>query len=142
MDRVTLTEDQVNELVKEFLERHGWQDVVALSGNATGVDVSGIDPQGERKVEVECKGGTSGRVGSARFGRPFDSAQVNVHVAEAVFKALCYRERSHKSTILIALPDDEMHLSRIAPVEQTLMRLGICLLAVSDAAVRVIYGHQ
>lgn len=140
MSRVTLTEDQVNVLVKAFLEREGWVNVVALKGNSTGVDVSGEDPHGRRKVEVESKGGTSGRTTSPRFGLAFDSAQVNCHVAEAVFKVLTYRDRSRSNTVLIALPDDEMHLSRVLPVSQTLKKLDIGLLAVSDAGVRVVSG--
>ena len=137
---LTLTENRINVLVKGFLEDLGWVSVVALEGNATGVDVSGEHPRKRVTVEVESKGGTSGRLGSARFGIPFDSAQVSVHIAEAVLKALSYRERSPRNSVLIAMPDDDTHLSRIAPVEQTLRALGIGLLAVSERGVRVVYG--
>lgn len=140
MDRVRLTEDDINSLVRTYLEALGWRDVVALKGNARGVDVSGVDELGVTRVQVESKGGTSGRAGSVKFGSLFDSGQVNTHIPEAVYKALCYRERSASNRILIAVPDDEMHLTRITPVEKTLRTLDIGLLAVSEMGVRPVFG--
>ena len=140
MTRVMLTEDQVNVAVKAFLEGRGWANVKALSGNQKGVDVAGDHPQGSLHVHVESKGGTSGRSTSARFGACFDTAAVCVHVAEAVFTALRLRERSRENAVMIAVPDDDAHLSRIQPVERTLRSLNIGLLAVSPNGVRVVYG--
>jgi hypothetical protein len=140
MSRVMLTEDQINVTVKAFLEARGWLNVRALSGKAKGVDVIGDHPGGSGLVLVESKGGTSGESGSANFGVPCTTPQIRSHVAKAVFTALCLRERSRENTVLIALPDDDAHESRVLAVESTLKNLNIGLLAVSAAGVRVVFG--
>lgn len=136
-----ITEDRLNELVATFLADCGWVGVRALKGRQPGVDVLGAHPDGQRQVEVESKGGTSGHPTSKKFGKPFNSADVSVNVSEAVFAALSYRERSSHNTVLIALPDDAMNMERIAKVEGILRRLDIGLLAVSASGVRVVHGR-
>ena len=140
MNRVSITENAINDAVKRFLEGHGWKNVTALKGREKGVDVSGVSQDDRRRVEVESKGGTSGDPKSKRFGMPFDSSQVDVHVAEAVYKAIRYREQGPRNVVLVALPDDEFHRSRIRPVERTLKQLGIGFLAVSDVGVQIVFG--
>jgi hypothetical protein len=139
-ERVMLTEDQVNVAVKAYLEARGWVNVTALSGNQRGVDVVGDHPRGSGHVHVESKGGTSGRAGSGNHGNAFETSAVLVHISEAVFTALRHRERSEVNTVLIALPDDDAHQTRVRPVEATMKKLNIGLLAVSPAGVRVVYG--
>jgi hypothetical protein len=141
MDQGMLTEDQVNSAVKGFLEDVGWKHVVALSGNEHGVDVRGDHPSDARKVQVESKGGTAGRPGSARFGKPFDASQVTSHVARAVLTVMRLREKEPRNTVLIALPGDEPHLSIACSVRASLEKLSIGLLAVTDSGVRVVFGE-
>jgi hypothetical protein len=136
-----LTEDQINLAVKSFLEGRGWMNVVALAGNAHGVDVEGVHPTDSRTVQVESKGGTSGRRGTGKFGEPCASSQVRAHVARAVFTAIRLREKAPSSTVLIALPGDDAHLSAARSVSQSLEALGIVLLAVTDSGVDIVFGE-
>lgn len=139
-DRVMMTEDSVNLSVRNFLAAEGWVNLTSLTGNQKGIDVTGAHPRNGTVVQVESKGGTSGRPGSRRFGVGFDSAQIRVHVAEAVFTALGLREQDPRNVVLIALPDDDAHLSRVATIQATLRGLDIGLLAVSSTGVRVVQG--
>jgi hypothetical protein len=136
-----LTEDQINLAVKSFLEGRGWMHVVSLSGNAHGIDVEGEHPTDSRRVQVESKGGTSGRPGTGRFGEPCASSQVRSHVARAVFTAIRLRESAPRNTVLIALPGDDPHLSPARSVRQSLEALGIGLLAVTDSGVDIVFGE-
>jgi hypothetical protein len=66
-----------------------------------------------RKVFVEAKGETSSRQKSERYGTPFDSAQVGVHVAEAFYKAALVLSRKMDMDLeivsAIALPSTKSH---------------------------------
>jgi hypothetical protein len=140
MTRLMLTEDEVNRAVAAYLKTLGWVRVIALDGRQHGVDVEGEHPTTSRKVPVESKLGMSGDPGTKKFGQPCSPTQVRSDVAKAVFTALCSRERSRTNTVLIALPDDEVHLTLIGRLTVILKGLSIGLFAVSPSGVRPLFG--
>jgi hypothetical protein len=86
---------------------------------------------------VEAKGEGSSKAHTARFGRPFNQAQVKVHVGEAVLKALAVVTQG-KAQAAVAFPVSRRHRSVVAPVRPALGRLGITVFWVGeDGAVNV-----
>lgn len=87
------------------------------------------------KLYIEAKGETSSRVGSAKYGYPFDGAQVRVHIAEALYKsaeALCIEENEVKIFAGIALPDNISHRSILNKIKPFILGLNIILFWVKE----------
>jgi hypothetical protein len=75
---------------------------------------------------IEAKGETSDRQGSARYGKPFNSAQVRDHVANAFYCAASLLDPSSVSfRVGIALPETAQHRDRMSAVRTAIERLGI-----------------
>lgn len=138
----SLTENDVVECVCRHLESSGWVVESWCTTQQTGEDIVAWDASGGIRLSIEAKGATSARVGSARYGRPFDSAQVRVHVSEAVFKAMQVLSVSPGPGSVvagIALPANDMHYSMVRLVLPVLERLRVHLFWVHDGG-RVTVG--
>jgi len=121
-----LTEDDVVEAVCRHLESKRFTIEQRLTTKQQGDDIVAMRPGMTRYVEA--KGATSARAGSQRFGRPFDSAQARVHVAEAVYKAIQVLARANGNEgahAAVALPANSVHRREITPVVPILEKLGI-----------------
>ena len=130
-----LTEDAVINLLCEHLAADGWKIVSRAMPNQRGTDV--VATRAGVRLEVEAKGEGSSKAHTARFGKPFDQAQVRVHVGEAVLKALAVVAHG-EAQAAVAFPDGRRHRSVVAPVRPALGRLGITVFWVSeDGAVSV-----
>jgi hypothetical protein len=135
-DRPTggLSENDVVDAVCKYLETTGFSIKQRLMTTQTGDDI--VAERGGELLYVEAKGATSARAGSARFGRAFDSAQIHVHVAEAVFRALQILSRAadgRKVHAAIALPASAIHQRKVESVSKTLGDLGITIFWVTAA---------
>ena len=122
--------DVVNAVASE-LENRGYTISQRLQPTQRGHDIiarkRGPPPL---TLYVEAKGETSSRVGSQRFGKPFDSAQTKIHVAEAFFTAaetLAQSPGHEEVKAGIALPNNELHRRYEAAIHQVLMSLGIAV---------------
>ena len=124
-----LFETDVIDAVCGNLKAHGFTILQRLSPTEHGIDV--IAKRGEPspfELSIEAKGGTSERKGSQRYGKPFDSAQVKIHVAESFYTAaqLLSAERNHISRrVGIALPQDPLHQRYVVSVQPALTALGV-----------------
>jgi hypothetical protein len=117
-----LTEDDVVDAVCAHLVHEGYDIISKCTTNQTGIDIVAEDKSGGQLL-IEAKGETSADCKSRRYGRPFDSAQVRDHVANAVYTALCLLERG--SSVALAFPDNEAHRRRAFAVQAVLGKLGI-----------------
>ena len=124
-----LTEDAVINLLCQYLSADGWKIVSTAMPNQRGTDV--VATRAGLRLEVEAKGAGSSKAHTARFGKPFDQAQVKVHVGEAVLKALAVVAEG-KAQAAIAFPDGRRHRSVVAPVRPALGRLGITVFWVTE----------
>jgi hypothetical protein len=81
---------------------------------------------------IEAKGGTSSRVGSARFGKPYDNNQVFDRVGKGFYTAGClYSQRgTDGDEIALAFPDSPLFRKYIIPVKPALLKLGITVFLV------------
>jgi hypothetical protein len=78
--------DAVLNLHCEHLAAEGWKIVSKAMPSQRGTDV--VATRAGARLEVEARGEGSSKADTARFGRPFDQAQVKVHVGEAVLACL------------------------------------------------------
>ncbi len=117
-----LYESDVINAVCEKLESLGYSIQQKLDTNQKGDDIVAIR-HGEktRKILIEAKGETSSRKNSERFGNRFDGAQVKVHVAEALYKAVqvisSLEENDLETIVGIALPDSDYHINSIKKIQ-------------------------
>ena len=137
MDELLLTEDDVIDAVCEFLEGRGYEIAQRARTTQRGIDIVARKSSARpRELYVEAKGATSARAGSARFGRPFDSAQVSVHVAEAFYTAAVATTRNaQRDEVLsaMALPDNDLHRKFVRGIQPVLDRLKIGVFWVSPS---------
>ena len=130
-----LIESDVVGAVCGFLSERGYAITQQLGPTQHGVDIIATrrDPE-PRELWVEAKGETSERLGSQRYGKPFDSAQVGIHVAEAFYTAAKHVATANDASarvIAIALPGNELQRRYVAPIAPILARLGVVLLWVA-----------
>lgn len=127
-----LTENDIVCSVCRFLRASGYTREACCNTRQTGDDLVVISPDVEGRISIEAKGATSARETSKRFGTPFDSGQVRVHVAEAVAKAVEVVSRGEGWHAGIALPDNEFHRRELAKSKPALVDLGVVFFQAGD----------
>src|SRR6266571_2487241 len=123
-----LTENDVVTAVCAYLRIQGFSIDKQLTTLQRGDDI--VASRGEEILFIEAKGATSARQGSARFGLGFNSAQVRVHVAEAMYRAMQILSRPPEAGRVragIALPANSLHQREVASVRNLLRRLRIAV---------------
>lgn len=109
-----LTENDVIDAVCSHLECEGYEIIEKRRTNERGIDVVAHHKERGRLL-IEAKGETSSRDASKRFGKCFNAAQVRVHVASAVYGALCLHDNSNR--VAIAFPDTALHRRYLQPLQ-------------------------
>ncbi len=118
-----MTESQIISAVRRFLESNGFQVTRTLSEVEHGIDIEAIAPDRVSNVSIEAKGETSSKVGTARFGKPFNSGQVFDHVSKAFYCAA--RDSSIGLLAGVAFPHNEVHVKCVDKILPALKKLGI-----------------
>lgn len=126
-----IDENDVIDVVCSLLKNKGYDILQKLTTKQQGDDI--IAYKSGKRLFIEAKGETSSDKESKRFGKPFESSQVKVHVAEAVYKAIevLNRNNNKEERSGIALPDNKHHRQLIERVKGTLDILGIAVFWVS-----------
>jgi len=137
-----LKEEDIIEAVCTELRRRGYAIEQKLTTKQQGDDVIAVKlGHPKQPLFVEAKGETSSRIGSKRYGKPFDSAQVRVHVAEALYKAAEVLSRTgstNDARVGIAFPDNDLHRRLEKVVHAVIIKLGIAVFWVrQDKSVEV-----
>ncbi len=125
-----LTENDVIEATCLYLENRGWTVEQRATTMDRGFDVVARGP-GDSLLRVEAKGATSSKPGSARHGRPFSRAQINAHVARALYTAVASLGSAPASTSdrsAIALPGTQQQRHFVDRIKAGLHELGIGVL--------------
>jgi hypothetical protein len=133
--------DVINAVCKQ-LESRGYHIRQRLQTTQQGDDIIAVKQTSVPcELYIEAKGETSSRRGSERYGKPFDSAQVRIHVAEAFYKAAEVLSRQHKDVetrVGIALPDNKEHRAVVKKIEPVLNQLEVAVFWVqSDEDVQI-----
>jgi hypothetical protein len=128
-----LTENQIVSLLKEHLERKGYEVL-----KTCGTGDRGIDLIAQRKTHVlyiEAKGETSSKSHSSRFGKPFSTNQIKSHVSRAILTSMILTDdkllSGTKKKVAIALPDNPGHRSLVEKISASLRTLKIKIYWVS-----------
>jgi hypothetical protein len=133
-----LTENDIIDAVCAYLRAAGYKIVSIATTTERGIDIIATRPDGSGRLLIEAKGETSARQGSARFGLPFDSAQVGVHVAEAFRTAVSLHAKHLGDSIGMALPDTLPHRKQVNKIKSVIDSLGIIVYFVqTDRSVKL-----
>jgi len=124
-----LTEDAVIGYVCDYLAAQGWEIVSRAMPAQHGTDIVAV--RGGIRLEAEAKGARSSKAHTARYGQPFNTAQVKVHVGEAVLKALRV-VAAGQARAAIAFPVTPRNRAEVTAVQPALASLGITVFWVAD----------
>lgn len=122
-----LDENQVVSAVCTHLTNGGYQIIQQLGTTNQGIDIIATPPNGSNRLLIEAKGGTSSRVGSARYGKPYDENQVFDRVGKGFFTAGCLYSQYQKAgdQVALAFPDSVLFRKYLTTVKPALRTLGI-----------------
>jgi len=136
-----LVDSDIVDAVCSYISALGYQIHQRLPPTKQGVDIIASRPHKPQELWIEAKGETSERKSSKRYGEPFDSAQVSIHVAEAVYSAIKHLAATPAGTdraVGIALPANDLHIRYAGAVMPVLLKLGLIVLWVrQDKSVTV-----
>ena len=116
-----LDENDIVIAVRDHIAAAGWTIEQFQLSNQHGPDVL-AERSGDR-LRVEAKGATSSKVGSKKYGVPFDSADVEINLADALYKT-CVGVDAYRR-LAIAFQDDELHRRYVGRLASPLRTLGI-----------------
>ena len=102
-----LTENDIINAVSDYLLKAGYQILRVSNTRQKGHDI--IAERQGAKIFVEAKGETSSKEYTNRFGKPFNSAQIRVHVAESLYKAIATKQANPNAKVAIAFPATRTH---------------------------------
>ena len=95
-----LTEDQVVDVTRHWLERQGWEIKSYCHGTAKGDDILAVSPDGNI-LSVECKGAIS-----PRTTQPFLGNYIWKSISGALFNTIrCIEEADPTKRYAMAFPD-------------------------------------
>lgn len=129
MSTLPLDENAVVEAIGKHLTLSGYEIKQQLSTTEHGIDVIAQHPHSKVRVLVEAKGGTSSRLGSARYGKPYTQNQIFDRVAKGIFTCLQLRTENPDSNmvrVILAIPEKPSHFKKyVASVAPSLESAGI-----------------
>ncbi len=122
-----LTENDVIDAVCDYLVAAGYKILRRSHTKQKGTDIIAKRPEGPGRLLIEAKGETSADPRTKGYGTPFDSAQVQVHVAEAFRTAARFHDEHHSSGdfVGVAFPDTRLHRKYLGQVKSAIDSLGI-----------------
>src|SRR5258706_7036469 len=116
-----LDENDLMEMVCSFLRKKRYEIVSRCCTIECGIDICAEKSSTGERIEIETKGATSSRPGSARFGKPYTQQQVFHQVATGLYAVFQMKGKSKGNVRhALALPDTELFHRFLAPVEYAL----------------------
>ena len=122
-----LFEYQIVRAVADWLQTRGYELHQALAESQKGDDIIATAPEKQYRLFVEAKGESSSKAGTSRFGKPFTTNQVKVHVGVALYRAAQMLENSCDLPVRVALafPDNDAHRRVVSRVKRALSILNV-----------------
>lgn len=129
-----LIERFVVEATCDELRRRGWDATPVASTASRGVDI--VATRGRHVLHVEAKGAGSSQQHTSRYGKAFDSRQVDTCVSKAVLRALDALSGGRLAGV--AFPDNAAYRARVDRAANALAMLAVAIFWVAeDGNVRV-----
>lgn len=134
-----LTENEVVSAACAKLQELGFEIVQSLQTSEKGIDIIAL--KGDMTLYVEAKGETSASLTSSRYGKPFNSNQIDSHISRALLTAskLIHQKQDEVFKVAIALPDNDGHRKVMNQIRYVLETLGIAIIWVRKESVLVEY---
>ncbi len=120
-----LYEGDVVDSVISYLKKDGYEILSYCHPHQKGYDI--VAKKDGKLLYVEAKGSTSSNPESSRYKIGFNSTQMKVHVAEAIYKSMVTINENTNCNIAIALPASSTHKKLISAVLPLLKKLGIII---------------
>lgn len=132
-----LTENDVISATCSKLQELGFDIVQSLHTSEKGIDI--IARKGEMILYVEAKGETSASITSSRYGKPFNSNQIDSHISRALLTTskLIQQKQGELFKVAIALPDNAGHRKVVNQIKIVLETLSIVVIWVSEDRVEM-----
>jgi hypothetical protein len=127
-----LTEDEVIAALIKHLRGTGYRVDQYCLTTEHGIDIDAVNKRTGQRLLIECKGGTSSKNHTNRYGRPFTRNQAKCHVAVAFYCAARLRKEYAGAQIGLAFPDDEIHPRLIDDIADSIEDLGISVYFVNN----------
>lgn len=118
-----LLEDQIIEVLIQWLQNDGWQIKSFCKGSTKGIDI--LATKGKKTFIIEAKGAKGNPDHVATKKDKFNSGQLNTHLGVAVIKVLKERNNYPGAEIAIAHPNDQYIKKVLSPVIPDLEKTGI-----------------
>src|ERR1700690_3158554 len=102
-----MDENEIIEAVCIYLRKKGYEISQKLHTTEQGVDIIAKHHASNEIVHIEAKGGTSSRIGSARYGKSYTQSQVFDRVAKG-FYTVCQmmsQNEGANNKFALAVPD-------------------------------------
>jgi len=135
-----MDENAVISAVCAYLAQRDYKILQQLPTTSKGIDIIAKHPSKLGRLLIEAKGGTSSRVGSNRYGKPYDDTQVFDRVGKGVYTAVCLCSQ-HETTgdeVALAFPDLPLFRKHLSPTKPALLKLGIVVFLVDPTTLNVI----
>lgn len=128
-----LDENEIVDAVCNYLVAKGYTIIERLRTTQHGIDITAKQSSETGRLLIEAKGGTSTRLGSARFGRSYDTSQVFDRVAKGLYTAAKMRCEHWKNNdkVALAFPDTDTFRKYVDPISPVLKKLEISVFVVS-----------
>lgn len=123
-----MDENAVIESVCKLLISSGCQIVNRCNTTQRGIDVVARKESTGEEFFIEAKGGTSSRIGSPRFDKPYTQSQVFDRVAKGVFTCIELRSKHSnrsKQHIILAVPNERLFHYYLKPALPQLEASGL-----------------
>lgn len=125
-----LYEGDVVDSVVSYLKKNGYEILSYCYPRQKGYDI--VAKKDGKLLYVEAKGSTSSNPESSRYEIGFNSTQMKVHVAEAIYKSMVTINNNPDCNVAIALPSSRTHKKLIDAVLPLLQKLGIIIFWVDN----------
>lgn len=132
-----LNENDITNLLVNYFESCGYKNVIGLTTTQKGIDVTAIDNEGQR-VCIEVKGETSSKIGTNRYGSPFDGNQIASHVSVALMKTIVTMNQEEFKDAKFGMAFPMNHEILIRKILPSLKKLDITVYLVSTEKVVII----
>jgi len=123
-----LDENQVIDIICNHLEKQDYTIEQKLHTTEKGIDIIALNNRDGTRLIIEAKGGTSSRIGSNRYGKPYTKSQLFDRVSKGMYTSLkMYSENIGDSKIITAMafPDLAEIRKLLEPIKPFFNNLGI-----------------
>jgi len=133
-----LNENHITELLANYFINIGYEVVSKLNTKQKGIDL--VIQNAHYSMYIEIKGETSSFDWTSRYGKSFDSKQINNHVGKAILATFMAMEKFgfNNCKYAIAFPDTPGHGLILKKIKVPLDRLDVKIYLVSETGVRLL----